>query len=107
MAPVHEVVDAVLLRRDGEVVRLAVHLERLHVDLVAPLARASARTVPVTESDVSCDRWSAACERLVADRAFDITAWMKPVPSRTIRKWILPLDRRLCSQPWMVTCWPS
>ena len=31
--------------------------------------------------------------------AFDITTWMKPVPSRTIRKWIFPLERRLCSQP--------
>ena len=32
---------------------------------------------------------------------------MKPVPSRTVRKWILPLERRLCSQPLSVTVWPS
>ena len=28
---------------------------------------------------------------------------MKPEPSRSVRKWILPLDRRLCSHPLMVT----
>ena len=32
---------------------------------------------------------------------------MKPDPSRTWRKWILPLDRRLASQPLIVTDWPS
>ena len=38
---------------------------------------------------------------------FDITAWMKPEPSRTCRKWILPLDRRPASQPLIVTASPS
>src|SRR3990167_4957818 len=32
---------------------------------------------------------------------------MNPLPSRTVRKWIFPLDRRLCSQPLMVTSSPS
>src|SRR5918993_3574404 len=30
---------------------------------------------------------------------FDMTHWMKPEPSRSVRKWIFPLERRLCSQP--------
>src|SRR3954468_11431933 len=32
---------------------------------------------------------------------------MKPVPSRTVRKWILPLERRLCSQPLIVIASPT
>ena len=62
-------------------------------------ARASARTVPVTLSDVSCERWSACLNTSSPTAAFDMTAWMKPLPSRTCRKWIFPLDRRLYSQP--------
>src|SRR5437763_16495230 len=31
---------------------------------------------------------------------------MKPEPSRTVRKWILPLERRLCSHPLIVTSSP-
>ena len=38
---------------------------------------------------------------------FDMTHWMKPEPSRIVRKWILPLERRLCSQPRSVTACPS
>jgi hypothetical protein len=31
----------------------------------------------------------------------------QPDPSRSVRKWILPLDRRLCSQPRSRTGCPS
>ena len=56
---------------------------------------------------LSCDRWSARPKASSPTAAFDMTHWMNPVPSRSVRKWILPLDRRLCSQPCRVTCWPS
>jgi hypothetical protein len=67
----------------------------------------SARAVPVTITDVSCDKWSAALNTSSPTAAFDITAWMKPDPSRRMRKWILPLERRLWSHPLMVTSAPS
>ena len=87
MAAIQQVVDAVFLRRDGEVVRLVVDLEADDVDLEAAAARARRRgPVPVTESDVSCERWSACLNASSPTAAFDITAWMKPLPSRTWRK---------------------
>ena len=78
------------------------------VKAAGPLgARLSARAVPVTITEVSCDKWSAALKTSSPTAAFDITPWMNPVPSRRIRKWILPLERRLCSHPLMVTSSPS
>ena len=64
---IHQVVDAVFLWRDRVVVRLA-DAPRCSATSISkpPRARASARTVPVTESDVSWARWSARCERLLA-----------------------------------------
>ena len=61
----------------------------------------------VTAIALSCDRWSARVKASSPTAAFDITACTKPVPSRMIRKWIFPLDRRFDSQPSMVTAWPS
>src|SRR5690349_1793373 len=69
--------------------------------------RVSALTRPCTMTALSCDRWSALVKSSSPTAAFDITAWMKPEPSRICRKWSLPLDRRLVSQPLIVTFWPS
>ena len=40
-------------------------------------------------------------------RSCTTTHWMVPVPSRTWRKWSLPLERRAASQPRSVTVCPS
>jgi hypothetical protein len=48
-----------------------------------------------------------ALKRSSPTACFVMTHWMKPVPSRSVRKWILPLDRRLWSQPRSVTACPS
>src|SRR5207237_616538 len=58
-------------------------------------------------SDDSCGRWSASANTSSATSAFDITHWIVPVPSRTWRKWSLPLERRAASQPRTVTVRPS
>src|SRR5439155_5443287 len=70
-------------------------------------ARGPAHTTPVTSSDDSCGRWSASAKTASATSAFDITRWSVPVPSRTWRKWRLPLERRAASQPRTVTVRPS
>src|SRR5258706_7349944 len=58
--------------------------------------------------EVSCDRWSAALNSASPTAAFDMTPWMKPVPSRRMRKWIFPLDRRFLEHPLGVAaCAPA
>src|SRR2546427_133478 len=58
-----------------------------------PGARASARTVPTTSTDVSCVSWPHACPAASGTSFFDTTASTYPVPSRSITKAILPLAR--------------
>ncbi len=100
MAAVHQVVDAVLLRRDRVVLRFRDDLERRDVDLEA------AGRAGVGARRCRRPRWRfpAPGGRPVLNissptACFDITHWMKPLPSRSVRKWIFPLERRLCSQP--------
>ncbi len=65
---IEQVVDAVLLRRDRIVVRLADDLEVAARQARSRSARACpARTVPVTMIEVSCERWSVVLNSSVAD----------------------------------------
>ena len=69
--------------------------------------RGSFLTSPVTETEVSCGRWSASEKTSGVTLPLKTTHWMVPVPSRTWRKWSLPEERRLWSQPRRVTSCPS
>ena len=90
--PIHQEVDAVFLRRDREVLRRAHDFEAGRRRSRSRRARASARSVPVHDDRgflrEVVGRWNVSSPTA----AFDITAWMNPDPSRTCRKWILPLD---------------
>ena len=65
---VHQVVDAVLLRRDGVVLRFGHDLERLTSSSKPPGARASARTAPVMTIGALLRQVVGASERFVAHR---------------------------------------
>ena len=56
MAPIHQEVDAVLLRRDRVVLRPETTSRLVTSSSKPPGARASARTVPSTMTALSCDR---------------------------------------------------
>ena len=103
VAVIEQEVDAVLLRRDRVVVRGPDDLEARRHDLEAALGtRVGADRAADDEGGFLGE--VVGLLKVSAPTSFlPITAWMKPVPSRTTRKWILPLDRRLWSQPLSVT----
>ena len=72
-----------------------------------PVARASARTTPVTATEVS--RVSPATRAQVASGTsrFENTACRYPEPSRRTTKAIFPLDRVVVTQPRTVTDSPT
>src|SRR3954465_11121430 len=69
--------------------------------------RGSLATLPRTSREDSCDALSAAAKAASGTSFFDTTHWMVPVPSRTWRKWSLPVDRLASSQPRSRTSCPS
>ena len=98
VAPIHQEVHAVFLRRDRELVRRAHDFEAGGVQFEASQARESSRGVPCTMMADSCERWSAVANTSSPTAALDITAWMNPDPSLTCEV-NLPLDRLPASQP--------
>jgi len=98
---------AVLFRRDREVLLGPMIRRSAAVSSTPPGARASARTLPVTSTDVS---WVSRPNASHADSGtsfFDTTTWRYPVPSRSITNPILPEDRVVITQPRVISVWPA
>ena len=105
MPVIEEMIDAVLLRLDRIV-------ERARAPMISipqtpssypPGARASARTAPVTASDVSIVSAAKRSQTGAATSAFATTHCSSPVPSRSTMNATLPDERRCVAQPRTVT----
>ncbi len=71
-----------------------------------PGARVSARTVPVTATDVSWVRIRKVSHAAASTSPLATTHCRYPVPSRSTRKAIFPLDRVVETHPRTVTSSP-
>ncbi len=77
------------------------------VSSTPPGARASARTVPVTSTDVSCVSPPNASHAASGTSFFESTTCRYPVPSRSITNPIFPDERVVITQPRVITVWPA
>ena len=73
------------------------------VSSTPPGARASARTMPATSSDVSWVSRPNASHAASGRSFFDSTTCRYPVPSRSITNPILPDERVVITQPRVIT----
>ena len=87
------------MRHRAETAQVEVPLERFGRQLVVMDA--------LEQQVVVRDTLTAANNLAIAFRREHIHAQRDVGPLRTVRKWILPLERRLGSQPRMTTCCPS
>ena len=107
VAPIHQEVDAVFLRRDREVVRLAHDLEARDVDLVAA-RRALVRARGAVHDDGALLREVVGPrERLVADGGLGHDGLDEAGSVADLQKVDLAARSAVASQPLIVTGWPS